>query len=134
MCLHLPSLTRESLFLVGETLAKKKNKNKHVPPTVEKTTMWMTLSNLSKTTPMKTTNSIATGFTILDIGGFVGWEELEGPPFRRGSPVVSEQSDLAFVGPARPCVFEASFQLFPCLRHSVRTSAGIFVPCDGSIL
>ena len=93
--------------------------------------MWMTLSNLSKTTPMKTTNSIATGFTILDIGEFVGWEELEGPPYRRGSPVVSEQSDLAFVGPARPCVFKASFQLFPYFRQSVRSSAGTFVPYDG---
>ena len=111
--------------------SRKKTKNTDVLPTVEKTTMWMTLSNLSKTTPMKTTNSIATGFPILDIGEFVGWEELEGPPFRRGSPVVSEQSDLAFVGPARPCVFKASFQLFPYLRQSVRSSAGTFVPYDG---
>ena len=44
-------------------------------------TMWMNLSNLSKTKPMETTKSIATGFPTLDVGDFVGWEELEGRLF-----------------------------------------------------
>ena len=50
-------------------------------PFWEKTTMWMTLSNPSKKKPTKTTNSIATGHTTLDVGEFVGWDELEDRPF-----------------------------------------------------
>ena len=41
--------------------------------------MWMTLSNLSKK-PMKTMNSIPTGFRMLDVGEYVGWEASEGRP------------------------------------------------------
>ena len=39
--------------------------------------MWMILSNSSKKMLMNTTNSIATGFSILDVGEFVGSEELK---------------------------------------------------------
>ena len=55
-------------------------KRNDVLPILVKTTTWMNLSNLSKT---RTTNSIATGFSILDVGEFVGWEELEDRPFDR---------------------------------------------------
>ena len=48
--------------------------------------MWMILSKLSKTKPMKTTNSIATGFPTLDVGEFVGWDELEGDERHRVLP------------------------------------------------
>ena len=64
---------KESLWLASETLVK----NTNVLLILEKTTRWMTLSNSSKKKPMNTTNSIATGFTVLGVGKFVDWEELK---------------------------------------------------------
>ena len=59
-----------------------------------KATLWMTLSKLSKKTPMKITNSMATGFPILYVGEFVGWEELEGwPPDHLFVLGVTDRSD-----------------------------------------
>ena len=138
-CLHRPSLTNESLLPVSESLEKSLMFFK----ILEKTTMWMILSNSSKKMLMNTANSIATGFSHTGRWRICWLGRIEALA-SRSSFCLKSRIFLTASELIRSC-FHKSRLVLECSRravpsgdvgmvfacNTVKTSAGFFVPSDG---